>query len=71
MEIILKFADSISEAYRKKLETFLDNILAQGLTENQPPSIYFFGMNLETSIGIRKLQLAYFNHYIKFSSQLL
>ena len=39
MIIDLSFADSISEAYRKKLQTYSDNSLAEGITENQPPGI--------------------------------
>ena len=56
MEIRLTFADSISEVYREKLQTFSDAILAQGITENRPPSIEFPGMNRETFTEINNLQ---------------
>ena len=59
MDITLTFADPISEVYREKLETFLDNILAQGLTENRPPIIRFTGGNRETFSKIITLQCAY------------
>ena len=48
MIIYFRFADPISEAYREKLQTFMDNILAQGITENRPPRIQFTGMNHKT-----------------------
>ena len=69
MEIYLTFADSISEAYREKLQTFADSILAEGITENRPPSIHFPGMNEETMKGIECLQRAYFNRYTEFESE--
>ena len=59
MNIALEFVDSISEASQEKLQTFLDNILAQGLTENRPPIIRFPGMREETYNDIRMLQLHY------------
>ena len=55
MKIELMFADSISEAYREKLQTFSDNILAQGLTANRPPIIWFPENDEETYIDILKL----------------
>ena len=55
----LKFADPISEAYREKLQSFIDNILAQGITENRPPYIHFPGMNLQTFDEIYKLGHAF------------
>ena len=63
MDIDLTFADSISEAYREKLQTFLDNILMQGIIENRPPRIRFPGMNEETFTGIINLQRDYDNRY--------
>ena len=59
MQIDLTFSDPVSEAYRQKLQTFLDKILAQGLTENRAPDFYFSGMNWKTFTGIAKLQSAY------------
>ena len=55
----LRFADPISEVYRQKLQTFLENILAQRITENRPPTIYFTGINLGIVAGITKLQRDY------------
>ena len=63
MKIYLYFADSISEAYREKLQTFSDNILAQGITDNRPPSIGFPGRNEEKYEEILKLQYAYDRRY--------
>ena len=63
MKIYLDFADSISEAYREKLQTFSENILAQGITENRPPDIRFPGRNEETFTAIDKLQTAYYRRY--------
>ena len=48
MDIDLFFAGSISDAYKEKLQTFMDDLIAQGLTENRPPRIRFPGMNLVT-----------------------
>ena len=48
MDIHLYFAYSISDAYKEKLKTFVDDILAQGLTENRPPRILISGMNSAT-----------------------
>ena len=59
MVIYLAFADSISEAFRVKLQTFLDAIIAKGSTESRPPRINFTGMNDETFYGIKKLQRVY------------
>ena len=56
MDIKLAFGYQISEVYREKLRTFSDNILAQGFTENRPPSIFFPGMNREIFDGIEKLR---------------
>ena len=63
MDIILRFADTVSDAYRENLQTFSDAILAQGLTENRPPSIWFTGMNRETFDKINYLQHAYDKRY--------
>ena len=63
MEISLTFADKISEAYREKLQTFSDHILAEGITENRPPSLRFTGMNQETFDEIYKLQRDYDRRY--------
>ena len=63
MKIDFIFAYSISEANREKLQTFLNNILAQDITENRPPTIWFPGRNEETFFGIRKLQRDYYNRY--------
>ena len=59
MDIVLGFADPISEAYREKLQKFLDSILAQGLTENRPPRIRFNGEIWKTIDGIHKLCSAF------------
>ena len=59
MQISLKFADKISEAYREKLQTFVNDVVAQGIIENRPPSIQFPGMNDTTYYEIFKLQCAY------------
>ena len=48
MGIHLSFADPVSEANRKKLQTFVENILAQEITENRPPYIRFPGINKRT-----------------------
>ena len=63
MAIFLRFADPISEVSRKKLQTFSDNILVQGITENRPPIFWFTGMNEETYDGIEELQSDYDNRY--------
>ena len=63
MAICLKFAIPISEVYRDKLQTFVDSLLALGLTENQPPSIQFPGMNSQTISGLSKLQIADYYRY--------
>ena len=64
MIIYLKFADTISETYREKLQTFSENILAQRITENRPPSIEFPGMNEGTFYSIEYLQDVYGYRYI-------
>ena len=51
MKIDLKFARSISKAYREKLEKFLDKILEQGITENRPPSLDFNGWYYNSHIA--------------------
>ena len=58
MNIVLEFVNGypISEAYREKLQTFSNNILDQGITENLPPSIRFPGMNDDTFDKIYKLR---------------
>ena len=63
MNIELIFAAPISEAYREKLQTFLDSVIAQGITENRPPIIWFPGRNEGTFDGIRKLRSDYDNRY--------
>ena len=63
MEIDLTFADPISEAYREKLQTFSDNVLAQGITENPPPNLWFSGMNRETFSKIYELRGAFSAHH--------
>ena len=63
MEIYLTFAYPISEAYREKLQTFSDTILAKGFTKHQPPRIWFPGIKKETSTGIDKLLTAYDDCY--------
>ena len=63
MDIELTFADSISEVYREKLQTFSDSILALGFTENRPPCIEFTGMNKETFTRIEKLRIAHEDRY--------
>ena len=71
MGIILAFASAISEAYRQKLLTFTNNVLAQGITENRPPIFYFTGINFKILDGIKKLQLdydrRYYGNYLKSS----
>ena len=62
MEINLSFVNSSSEAYKEKLQTFMDNILDQGITENRPPRIAFAGMNRATTVKISKLRRAYYQH---------
>ena len=59
MKISLSFVDPISEAYREKLQTFSDTILAQGITENRSPYIWFPGVNEETLEEIEKLHHDY------------
>ena len=59
MSIDLFFVHSISEAYKQKLQTFVDDVLAQGLTENLPPCITFPGMNRATTTGINILRRDY------------
>ena len=59
MKIVLEFADPISEAYRQKLQTFSDNVLAHGITDNRPPRIDFDGMNQGTYNEIIVLQHTY------------
>ena len=63
MKISLGFADPVSETYRKKLETFWDNILVEGITENRPPIFWFPGMNMETAFKIGTLWQAYDDRY--------
>ena len=59
MEISLTIAYPISEAYREKLQTFLDSVLAQGITENRAPYIHFPRMIWGTFQGILELQRAF------------
>ena len=59
MVIYLRFADPISEAYRERLQTFSDAVLAQGITKNRPPVIEFTGLNEETFDKIYKLHTDY------------
>ena len=59
MDITLLFADSISEAYVKRLQTFVDNIIAWGVTENRPPLIWFPGMTQEKYEEIQGLRRAF------------
>ena len=63
MKIRLEFAYPISGAYRRKLQTFSDSVLAQGITENRPPYIDFSGMSQETFDEIRELQNEYDRRY--------
>ena len=63
MAIDLRFVYTISKAYRKKLQKFADSILAEGITENRSPHIWFPGMNWRTSDGIRELLRAYDNRH--------
>ena len=63
MEIFLRFANAISEAYREKLRTFMNNVLDQGITENRPPSIRFTGINSGILAEITKLQRDYDRRY--------
>ena len=59
MNIILHFADSISDAYKQKLQNFVDDVIAQGLTANLPPNLYFPGMNVMRSFKINVLRIKY------------
>ena len=59
MDISLSFADSISDAFKEKLQPFVDDVLAQGLTANRPPIIRFPGMNTETFEQIIMLRRDY------------
>ena len=63
MGIYLLFADSISESYSEKLQTFTNNIYAQGITKNRPPGIKFPGRNEETYREFLELQRAYSDRY--------
>ena len=63
MEQYLEFAYPISEAYRVKLQTFADNILAKGITQNSPPVIGFTGMNQLTFSVTASRQRAYNRRY--------
>ena len=63
MRISLSFADPISEAYRERLQKFLNTILAKGITENRPPDISFPGRNHGTFNEIYKLRCAYERRY--------
>ena len=55
MNIILRFGDSISDAYKQRLQTFVNDVLAQGITENRPPLIRFPGMNEGSYMDIQNL----------------
>ena len=59
MNVILRFDDPISDACKEKLQTFMDDVLAQGLTANRPPQIEFSGVNGETSFKLDKLRHDY------------
>ena len=61
MGIVLRFVNSISNGYIEKLQTLMDNVLAQGLTANQPPDICFEGMNEVTYDDIQKIWDEYNN----------
>ena len=61
MDIILGFDDSISEAYKQKLQTFVNDLIAQGITANRPPCIWFSGIIAETSDKISLLRRDYKN----------
>ena len=63
MDIYLSFAYPISVAYRKKLQTFSNTILAQGITENRPPKIGFPGMKRKTFDKIIVLRLTFSAHH--------
>ena len=63
MRVSLRFANPISEAYREKLQTFLDNLLAQRITESRPPIIEFTGINNVTFDDIYELRCAYDSRY--------
>ena len=58
MDIYLNFSNS-TEAFTQRLQTFVDHILAQGLTENKPPSITFAGSNRGVAEGIVELRRAF------------
>ena len=59
MNIDLYFVYPISEACKGKLQKFMDHLVAQGLTANRPPSIWFPGINEETSDKISMLRRDY------------
>ena len=55
MDIHLYFNDSISDAYKKKLQTLMEIVIAQGLTANRPPLLRFPGMNTKTFYKLYRL----------------
>ena len=59
MKIYLTFTETIPEGYRQRLRTYMDQILAQGLTKNRPPCFYFEGINSETCNKIIELSRVY------------
>ena len=59
MAIHLLFTHLVSDAYKLKLQTFLDDVAAQGLTANRPPQIFFQGMNGETFFILERLRRDY------------
>lgn len=63
MNIVVSFAGPISEAYRERLEKFMDKIIAQGVTENRPPIVYFPEVNRDKFEKIRELREDYSIYY--------
>ena len=61
MDINFQFVDSVSEAYKEKLQTFVAGVLAQGLTANRPPRIRFPGMSEAMLVEILMLRRHYPN----------
>ena len=55
MNITLTFTNAISDAYKDKLRTFMEDVLAQGFTANRPPSIDFPGRNQTTFDKLERL----------------
>ena len=53
MDISLSFVYSTSEAYKEKLQKFMNDLVAEGRTANRPPDISFPGIN---DVSYREIQ---------------